>query len=79
MSMVEDLLGDLSALKEKVNGFGGEVSNLNDRLSKVKYNIIWKYVDLRNQLVFNVWVFFYINIHIFLLLKKVDYHRLLQA
>ncbi|XP_071797824.1 uncharacterized protein [Asterias amurensis] len=38
MSMVEDLLGDLSALKEKVNGFGGEVSNLNDRLSKVISN-----------------------------------------
>ena len=34
--MVEDLLAEMSALKEHVNGFGNEISNLKDMLSKVK-------------------------------------------
>ena len=36
MSMVEDLIGEMSALKEHVDGFSSEIANLKDRLSKVR-------------------------------------------
>ncbi|XP_022089392.1 glutamine-rich protein 2-like isoform X1 [Acanthaster planci] len=38
MSMVEDLLGEMSALKEHVDGFSSEIANLKDRLSKISAN-----------------------------------------
>ncbi|XP_038067164.1 glutamine-rich protein 2-like isoform X2 [Patiria miniata] len=38
MSMVEDLLGEMSALREHVDGFSSEIANLKDRLNKISAN-----------------------------------------